>query len=114
MCLDAGKNGQIAGSDSRSGALERRKHCAARLRLPGNPAVCYRPRRSRVHLGNVGLTRSARSGDTPQTRTPMAALLAVSLFLSAVIGLASMSQCFAQNAGGVFGIGGPLGARGGL
>ncbi len=56
----------------------------------------------------------ARSGNTPQRRTPMAALLAVSLFLSAVIGLASMSQCFAQNAGGVFGIGGPLGARGGL
>ena len=23
-------------------------------RLPGNPAVCYRPRRSRIHLGNVG------------------------------------------------------------
>ena len=38
----------------RSGRPERRKHCAARLWLPGNPAVCYRSRRSRVHLGNVG------------------------------------------------------------
>jgi hypothetical protein len=28
---------------------------AARLWLPGNSAVCYRLRRSRVHLGNVGL-----------------------------------------------------------
>ena len=26
----------------------------ARLWLTGNPAVCYRLRRSRVHLGNVG------------------------------------------------------------
>jgi hypothetical protein len=31
----------------RSGRLGRRKHCAARLWLPGNPAVCYRPRRSK-------------------------------------------------------------------
>ncbi len=34
----------------RSGRLERRKHCAGRLWLPGHPAACYRPRRSRVHL----------------------------------------------------------------
>ena len=26
----------------------------ARLWLTGNPGVCYRPRRSTVHLGNVG------------------------------------------------------------
>jgi hypothetical protein len=26
--------------------------------VPGNPAVCYRPRRSRVHPGNVGLVSS--------------------------------------------------------
>ena len=39
----------------RSRRLERRKHCAGRLWLPGHPAACYRPRRSRVHLGNVGL-----------------------------------------------------------
>jgi len=39
----------------RSGRLERRKHRAGRPWLPGHPAVCYRPRRSRVHLGNVGL-----------------------------------------------------------
>jgi hypothetical protein len=28
---------------------------ASRLWLPGTPVVCYRPRRSKVHLGNVGL-----------------------------------------------------------
>jgi hypothetical protein len=28
----------------RWGRPERRKHCAGRLWLPGNPAVCYRPR----------------------------------------------------------------------
>jgi hypothetical protein len=32
------------GIKRRSGSLERRKHRAARLWLPGNPAVCYRPR----------------------------------------------------------------------
>ena len=37
VCLDARKNGQIAGSDCRSGRLERRKHCAARLWLPREP-----------------------------------------------------------------------------
>ncbi len=37
------------------GPRERRKHCAAHLWLPGNPAVCYRPHCSGVHLGNVGL-----------------------------------------------------------
>jgi hypothetical protein len=37
-----------AGNDENTGALRSRRW------LPGNPAVCYRPRRSRVHLGNVG------------------------------------------------------------
>jgi hypothetical protein len=32
----------------------RREHCAALPWLSGNPAICYRPRRSGVHLGNVG------------------------------------------------------------
>jgi len=45
---------QEEGSDLVQGRPGRRKHCAARLWLPGNPAVCYRSRRSRVHLGNTG------------------------------------------------------------
>ena len=39
------------------------EHCAARLWLPGNPAVCYRLRRSRVHLGNVGLNENIGQND---------------------------------------------------
>src|SRR2546422_5481321 len=35
------------------GRRKRREHCAARLWLPGNPAVCYRLSCSRVHLENV-------------------------------------------------------------
>src|SRR6266699_1276541 len=35
----------------RLGSPERRKHCAAHPWLPGNPAVCYRPRRSRFIWG---------------------------------------------------------------
>jgi len=66
--LDARKKGPIAGSDCRSGPLERRKHCAARVWLPGNPAVCYRPRRpefiwgmSVYEWGQVGEQVTCRS-----------------------------------------------------
>ena len=38
----------------RSGRPERWKHCTAHLWLTGSLAVCYRPRRARAHMGNVG------------------------------------------------------------
>ena len=53
MRLDVRDNGQIVGSDvvrDRWNAGSTAHH----LWLPGNPAVCYRLRRSTVHLGNIG------------------------------------------------------------
>ena len=48
-----GKNGQIAGSALVRDSRERREHCAAHPWLSRNHSICYRPRRSRVHLGNI-------------------------------------------------------------
>src|SRR6266536_3421899 len=52
--LDARKNGQIAGSDVVRDRWNAGSTAQPTYGLPGNPAVCYRPTRSRVHLGNVG------------------------------------------------------------
>ena len=57
LCLNAEEKGQIGGSnvvcdggdDENAGSTAQARRC-----LPGNSAVCYRLRRSRVHLGNVG------------------------------------------------------------
>jgi len=57
LCLNAEEKGQIGGSnvvcdggdDENAGSTAQARRC-----LPGNCAVCYRLRRSRVHLGNVG------------------------------------------------------------
>jgi hypothetical protein len=57
VCLNDEEKGQIGGSnvvgdagdDGNAGSTAQ-----DRLGLTGNPAVCYRLRRSRVHLGNVG------------------------------------------------------------
>jgi hypothetical protein len=51
---EKGPNRRIKRRFGRRGRRKRWEHCAARLWLPGNAAVCYRPRRSRVHPGNVG------------------------------------------------------------
>jgi hypothetical protein len=40
----------------RLGLRKRREHCVSRLWFPGKPTVCFRLLRSRVHLGNVGLS----------------------------------------------------------
>src|SRR6266536_3223815 len=56
--LDARKNGQIAGSDVVRDRWNAGSTAQPTYGLPGNPAVCYRPTRSRVHLGNVGLDQS--------------------------------------------------------
>jgi hypothetical protein len=58
-CLNDEEKGRIGGSKRRlglRGRWNRREHRAAHLWLPGNPVVCYRPRRFRVHLGNVGIS----------------------------------------------------------
>src|SRR6266536_1780960 len=52
--LDARKNGQIAGSAVVRDRWNAGSTAQPTYGLPGNPAVCYRPTRSRVHLGNVG------------------------------------------------------------
>ena len=46
----------------RRGRPKRQEHCVALLWLPGNPAVCYRLRRSKVHPGNTGLADPLSSG----------------------------------------------------
>src|SRR5450759_5069238 len=53
--------------------------CTARLLLTGNPAVCYRLRRSRVHPRNTGssLTLSFRGASPMKPTTAMLALAMV-------------------------------------